>query len=232
MVLGGMRKELCATAVLLAGAVIGTPAGPARAQMNLPPSVGQFQGITGAPNIGGQSQPTGTGRPTTPPPAGLPGAQSSPGAVAPPSQPTVMMEPTDALFDAINRGDLTAARDAVNRGADMNGHNVLGMTPIQLSVDLGRNDITFLLLSNGAGPTNGPPPSATTASESRHSAASKTLKQAARNKPTRSGRSPPRLRSRCRACSPEMAGTRFQRPVSWASILAIDRRVVAGSLDW
>ena len=180
MVLGGIRKEFCATAVLLAGAVIGTPAGPARAQMNLPPNVGQFGGITGAPNIGGQGQPTTTGRPATPPPAGLPGAQSSPEAPAPASQPAVMMEPTDALFDAINRGDLSAARDAVNRGADMNGHNVLGMTPIQLSVDLGRNDITFLLLSNGAAPASAPPPSATTASASRHSAASKTLKQAAR----------------------------------------------------
>jgi hypothetical protein len=61
------------------------------------------------------------------------------------------MSPTDELFDAINRGDLSAAQDAVGRGADLNGHNVLGMTPIQLSVDLGRNDITFLLLSAGGG---------------------------------------------------------------------------------
>ncbi|MDR3534080.1 MAG: hypothetical protein P4L90_26385, partial [Rhodopila sp.] len=32
-------------------------------------------------------------------------------------------------------------------GADLNGVNVLGMTPMELSVDLGRNDISFLLLS-------------------------------------------------------------------------------------
>jgi ankyrin repeat protein len=57
------------------------------------------------------------------------------------------MPPTDALFDAINRGDIAAARDALNRGADLNGVNVLGMTPMELSVDLGRNDISFLLLS-------------------------------------------------------------------------------------
>jgi hypothetical protein len=57
------------------------------------------------------------------------------------------MEPTDALFDAINRGDIGAARDAISRGADLHGHNVLGMTPIELSVDLGRNDISFMLLS-------------------------------------------------------------------------------------
>jgi hypothetical protein len=57
------------------------------------------------------------------------------------------MEPTDALFDAINRGDIAAARDAISRGADLYGHNILGMTPLELSVDLGRNDISFMLLS-------------------------------------------------------------------------------------
>ena len=61
------------------------------------------------------------------------------------------MAPTAALFDAINRGDIIAARDALNRGADLNAQNVLGMTPIDLSVDLGRNDITFLLLSMRSG---------------------------------------------------------------------------------
>ena len=57
------------------------------------------------------------------------------------------MSPTDALFDAINRGDIANARDAVNRGANIDAHNVLGLTPLELSVDLGRNDISFLLLS-------------------------------------------------------------------------------------
>jgi hypothetical protein len=57
------------------------------------------------------------------------------------------MSPTEGLFDAINRGDLTAARDAINRGADLGGQNLLGMTPLELSVDLGRNDISFVLLS-------------------------------------------------------------------------------------
>jgi hypothetical protein len=57
------------------------------------------------------------------------------------------MNPTEALFDAIDRGDIASARDALNRGADLNGVNVLGMTPMELSVDLGRNDISFLLLS-------------------------------------------------------------------------------------
>lgn len=57
------------------------------------------------------------------------------------------MSPTDALFDAINRGDLASGRDAVNRGADLRGRNILGLTPLELSVDLGRNDISFMLLS-------------------------------------------------------------------------------------
>jgi hypothetical protein len=35
----------------------------------------------------------------------------------------------------------------MNRGADLHGENVLGLTPLELSVDLGRNDISFLLLS-------------------------------------------------------------------------------------
>ena len=62
------------------------------------------------------------------------------------------MPPTEALFDAINRGDILTARDAISRGADLDGTNLLGVTPLELSVDLGRNDISFLLLSlRGAG---------------------------------------------------------------------------------
>ena len=57
------------------------------------------------------------------------------------------MQPTDALFDAINRGDIATARDAISRGADLHGQNILGMTPLELSIDLGRNDISFMLLS-------------------------------------------------------------------------------------
>jgi ankyrin repeat protein len=57
------------------------------------------------------------------------------------------MEPNEALFDAINRGDIATARDALSRGADLHAHNILGMTPLELSIDLGRNDISFMLLS-------------------------------------------------------------------------------------
>ncbi|AOW50100.1 hypothetical protein [Acetobacter ascendens] len=57
------------------------------------------------------------------------------------------VEPTAALFDAINRGSISAAKDAINRGADLSGHNILGQTPLDMSIDLNRNPITFLLLS-------------------------------------------------------------------------------------
>ncbi|MBS0560553.1 MAG: ankyrin repeat domain-containing protein [Proteobacteria bacterium] len=88
----------------------------------------------------------GSGVKRGPAPA-LPGARSDPSRVAPMSKLPSEMNPTDALFDAINRGDIATARDAIDRGADLGGRNVLGMTPLELSIDLGRNDISFLLLA-------------------------------------------------------------------------------------
>lgn len=99
-----------------------------------------------------------------PQPPALPGAVSSGGA-APATKIPLDMSPNDALFDAINRGDVAAARDALGRGADLRAHNILGMTPMEVSVDLGRNDISFLLLSyRGSDQSNGrQPPAAVTA---------------------------------------------------------------------
>ena len=85
-------------------------------------------------------------KPAIPPPDAVPGSKAREPA-APATRPVGDMQPTDALFDAINRGDIAGARDALNRGADLNGVNVLGMPPMELSVDLGRNAISFLLLS-------------------------------------------------------------------------------------
>ncbi len=101
-------------------------------------------GMNGASAI---PKPANTGGPKMAPPAAVPGARSHPDSIAPASRAASDLPPTDALFDAINRGDMTAARDAVNRGADLDGTNVLGLTPLELSVDLSRNDITFMLLS-------------------------------------------------------------------------------------
>jgi hypothetical protein len=106
--------------------------------------------------------------PKVPPPPALPGAQSNANrAAAPATRPATDMEPSEALFDAINRGDIGAARDAISRGADLNGRNILGMTPMELSIDLGRNDISFLLLSMRGGDDgrNRQPPASDTAAK-------------------------------------------------------------------
>ncbi|HEY7577512.1 MAG TPA: ankyrin repeat domain-containing protein [Acetobacteraceae bacterium] len=85
--------------------------------------------------------------PAAAPPPALPGAGSGGGGAAPLTRVPADMEPNDALFDAINRGDIATARDALSRGADLHARNILGMTPLELSIDLGRNDISFMLLS-------------------------------------------------------------------------------------
>jgi hypothetical protein len=76
----------------------------------------------------------------------LPGTKSASEPAEPTAAPT-SMSPNEALFDAINRGDLASARDAINRGAELSAHNLLDLTPLELSIDLGRNDISFMLLS-------------------------------------------------------------------------------------
>jgi hypothetical protein len=101
-------------------------------------------------------------RAKAPPPA-IPGAVSS-GDVAPATKNAAEMSPNDALFDAINRGDGGAARDAMNRGAQLDAKNVLGQTPIDAAIEANRNDITFLLLSLRGSVTSGGPPHATPAS--------------------------------------------------------------------
>jgi hypothetical protein len=125
---------------------------------------------------GGKSQPP----PKDALPPGLPGAASSKDA-PPPSHGPIDMEPNDALFDAINRGDIAAARDAISRGADLRGQNVLGMTPLELSVDLGRNDISFMLLSMRGGDDSRPPKAQATTTATKANAAKQ-----ARQVPTRS----------------------------------------------
>jgi ankyrin repeat protein len=111
-------------------------------------------------SIGGNKPPPEP--PKVAPPPALPGAQSNNSGAAPATKAPTDMEPNDALFDAINRGDLAAARDAISRGADLSAQNVLGMTPLELSVDLGRNDISFVLLSMRGGDGSVAPPSPAT----------------------------------------------------------------------
>ena len=108
------------------------------------------QGVVGGPAspfkpIGGVAKPSR--KPSEPAPPALPGSRTEATEAAPADRAAADLPPTEALFDAINRGDLPTAKDSLNRGADINATNVLGLTPLDLAIDLGRNEISFLLLS-------------------------------------------------------------------------------------
>ncbi len=137
---------LLSTALLMAAV-------PAMAQVGGPLNESKIH--SGAPKA------PGVGAPAAPPPPAVPGARARADSVAPADRNSADLPPTEALFDSINRGDIVTARDAVSRGADLDGTNLLGLTPLELSVDLGRNDISFLLLSmrgTGAGSASSRPP--------------------------------------------------------------------------
>lgn len=146
--------------ILLVAAIVAPGVTPyALAQSSNP---GAIQAPGFRPNQGAKPDRT----PRQPAPPALPGSRAEPTAVAPAERTSAEMPPTEALFDSVNRGDLTGAREAISRGADLQGVNVLGLTPLELSVDLGRNEISFLLLSlrGGSGysasrPAEAAPPS-------------------------------------------------------------------------
>lgn len=120
------------------------------------PAWAQFGQTNGQGSIATGGAAARTTPPKAPEPAALPGLRTN-NAPAPLSRPPSEMGPTEALFDAVNRGDIGAARDATGRGADLNARNVLGLTALELAVDIGQNDIAFMLLSlREAGPA-GPP---------------------------------------------------------------------------
>jgi hypothetical protein len=110
------------------------------------------------PGPGPVSSKPATGGPRAPAPPALPGARAEPNAVAPAARSAADLPPNEALFDAINRGDLATAKDAVARGADLNAKNVLGLSPIELAVDLGRNQLSFYLMSLRGGQSSSRPP--------------------------------------------------------------------------
>ena len=116
------------------------------------------------PSMGGGGYGSGGGYG----PSGVGAQPDEDAAVIPAERLAAEMSPNDALFDAINRGDLAAAKDALSRGAQLDAHNVLGQTPTDAAIDLSRNDITFLLLSMRGAVSSGRPirtASATTAAE-------------------------------------------------------------------
>jgi len=110
----------------------------------------------------GQSGPAVQPKPETPdiaPPA-LPGAGQIGGiATAPKVARQNQGDPTAELFTAINGDDYNGAQDAISRGADLTAQNALGETPLDLSISLNQNAITFLLLG-ARNEDAGPPPAA------------------------------------------------------------------------
>jgi hypothetical protein len=145
----------------------------------VPTAHAQMPGQPGGPPLPQIGPGPKAAAPREAPPPAVPGAASNSANVAPATITPAEMEPNDELFDAINRGDIAAARDAISRGADLGGRNVLGMTPMELSVDLGRNDISFLLLSMRGDNGRRPPTSATAATEKPQPAKSGKTRQAA-----------------------------------------------------
>ncbi len=154
------RASLSVFPGLLAGALsIGLLATPAQAQSDITGGVlGPGSATAGAGGgVGGGSQQNGKPAPRRP--SALPGTRTEKPEAAPAERLASDMAPNAALFDGINRGDMAYVKDAISRGAELNARNILGLTPLDLSVDLGRTDITFLLLSlRGAegGEYNGP----------------------------------------------------------------------------
>lgn len=123
---------------LIAGlvAVLAVPGHQAHAQSSLPQPTSMGPVVQGG-NGNQHAQPAAPG---------LPGARST-GPIQQGNIDSGLLSPNDELFDAINRGDVAAARDALARGADLEARDAVGQTPVDVSIALGRNSITFLLVT-------------------------------------------------------------------------------------
>jgi hypothetical protein len=106
----------------------------------------------------GMVRPQQQERPQAAPAPALPGlaGRRTPAPIE--ADPNASLSPNAALFDAITRGDIAAARDAVARGANLDTRNQLGLTPLDAAVDQGRNEIAFYLLSARDVSRTPPPP--------------------------------------------------------------------------
>ncbi len=176
-----MKKFLLALSLLC---LLAAP--QAHAQVGMPGGQGIDPGGDSGGDAGDKADDS-TAKTPQQPPSPTPGSKATSAPVADATADTRSMGPTEALFDAIARGDLAAARDAIARGADLNARNVLGDKPIDASVDLGRNDITFVLLAerplSNAGRAVATPAAATRGTTTAHNAADKPVLQAAATKP-------------------------------------------------
>lgn len=124
------------------------------------PAFAQLSAVGGGQGGPSSPQPRAPA-PDIAPPA-LPGANTTETlATGPNLRKPLTGDPTLALFTAVNSGDYNAAQDAISRGADTNAQNSLGETPLELSIALNRNNITFMLLSarnEGGGGASVPAP--------------------------------------------------------------------------
>jgi len=132
-----MKQHLLAATLLMSLIALAPRAYAAMGDQSMDPA---------ANNGTDQSDDSASTKPQAPP-SPTPGSKAESAPAAEASADVSSLGPNEALFDAITRGDLAAARDAIGRGADLNAHNSLGQKPIDASIDLGRNDITFVLLA-------------------------------------------------------------------------------------
>ena len=153
----GMKKHLLALLLL---APLALALSPAHASMGM-----GNEGIDPGGDQGSSDQDQDAPK-VQQPPSPTPGSKVSESPVIPAGKDAAGMNPTDMLFDAITRGDLGAARVAVARGADLNARNALGEKPVDSAVDLGRNDITFMLAVQRPLVEYGPAPAAATPDQS------------------------------------------------------------------
>jgi hypothetical protein len=148
-----MKKMILLAPLLAAGLCVS----PALAQ--IAPGTSNLTG-------GGAPTPRAEAAPDIAPPA-LPGADVTGGiATAPKVKKANSGDPTVDLFASINKGDFAGAQDAIGRGADLTAHDALGETPLDLSIALNQNNITFLILATleeGGGSPSGPPVSVSSA---------------------------------------------------------------------
>lgn len=178
-----MKRILLATAFLSAFALYVPAAHAALGDQSMDPAAN-----TGSDQS--SSDDSSDSKKAEAPPSPTPGEKAEQAPVVAAAPDVASMSPTAALFDAITRNDTAAARDAIARGADLNAENVLGEKPIDASIDLGRDDITFMLLAErplaSAASSNAPSRMAL-----KHRPASGKLLMASASKPANPGRPDP-----------------------------------------
>lgn len=143
---------------LALGLALTIAATPALAQISAGGAPGGG-GSPGANALGGAAAPQPKEDAPDLAPAALPGVSTDVPHVPMPGQHSSQGgDPTQALFAAVNKGDDTAAQNALSQGADLNAQDQFGETPLDLAIALNRTSIVFLLLQtrNELASQNGP----------------------------------------------------------------------------